>query len=154
MFAFILHLSALAGLTTSASNDITPQAGFLSVQEATAGDTSTVEEIDLPDWMPIDSRGEWEHLYTRRLPTLQEDTQVAEDRQREVSVLLAEVNAEAEDPNTFTKRSSVFSALVKEMAWLGGELKRLRAERDRVESRLNQLTSLLHWPNQKYWALH
>ena len=153
MFALVLHLSALAGLTANASNDICLQAGFFSMQESAANDTSTVEEIDLPDWMPIDSRGEWEHLYTRRLPSLQEDTQSAEARQRELAILLAEAK-EAGDAKIPVLDDFKISSWTTEIADLEKVLERLTVERNRVENRLNQLTSLLHWPNPKYWALH
>ncbi len=122
--------------------------GFFSLQEPASVETAAVEEVDLPDWLPIDSRGEWEHLYTRRLPELQENIHDMESRERGLARLLAEYveTSPADESDVLQLRET--------LAQLGEDLQRGRLERDQIETRLKQLTSFFHWPNPKHWALH
>ena len=122
--------------------------GFFSLQEPASVETAAVEEVDLPDWLPIDSRGEWEHLYTRRLPELQENIHDMESRERGMARLLAEYveTSPADESDVLRLRET--------LAQLGEDLQRERLERDQIETRLKQLTSFFHWPNPKHWVLH
>ena len=111
--------------------------GFFSLQEPASVEAAAVEEVDLPDWLPIDSRGEWEHLYTRRLPELQENIHDMEVRERGGARLLAEyVETPPEDESDVLR-------LRETLAQLGEDLKHGRLERNQIETRLKQLTSLI-----------
>jgi len=115
-------------------------------QDSPSGD-SAVEQINLPDWMPIDARGEWEYLYTDRLPELREALHNYEATQRGLN----KEHAKGKENGVSESR---LDSLRAEIA-LGVSLTQAKMDEiDTLEVRLGELTSFFQWPNPQHWAFH